>query len=93
MRCLPEASDGLKAIARDGLEWLDGQMAGTEYVCGDRLTVGDLVLYCCADFAAGVGQTIDPSLKNVTDWFARIDARPSAQASLHPAAAQVGMKG
>jgi glutathione S-transferase len=93
MRCLPDASDGLKQIARDGLEWLDGQMAGKQFICGDRLTIGDLVLYCCCDFAAGVGQPIDPSLKNVSEWFARMDARPSAQASLHPAAAQVGMKG
>ncbi len=93
MRCLPDAAEGLKQIARDGLEWLDGQMAGKKFICGDRLTIADLVLYCCTDFAAGVGQTIDPSLKNVSEWFARMDARPSAKASLHPAAAQVGMKG
>lgn len=93
MLCRPEAADGLKAMANNGLEWLDGQLAGKQFLCGDRITIGDLVLYCCTDFAAGVGQTIDPSLKNVTDWFARVDARPSAKASLHPAAAQVGMKG
>ena len=93
VRCLPEAADGLKATAQDGLAWLDTQLAGKSYVCGDRLTVGDLVLYCCTDFAAGVGQSIDPSLKNVSAWFARMDARPSAKASLHPAAGEVGMKG
>lgn len=93
MLCRPEAADGLKAMAASGLEWLDGQLAGKQFLCGDRITIGDLVLYCCTDFAAGVGQSIDPSLKNVTAWFARVDARPSAKASLHPAAAQVGMKG
>ena len=93
VRCLPEAADGLKATAQDGLAWLDTQLAGKSYVCGDRLTVGDLVLYCCTDFAAGVGQSIDPSLKNVSAWFARMDARTSAKASLHPAAGEVGMKG
>lgn len=93
MRCLPEAADGLKAVARDGLEWFDKQIAGKNFICGDRITIGDLVLYCCTDFSAGVGQPIDPSLKNVNEWFARVDGRPSAQASLHPAAAQVGMKG
>ena len=54
---------------------------------------GDLVLYCCTDFAAGVGQSIDSSLRNISAWFARIDARPSAKASLHPAVEQVGRKG
>lgn len=93
MRCLPEAAEGLKASAQDGLAWLDEQLEGKDYLCGDRITVGDLVLYCCADFAAGVGQNIDPSLKNVSAWFARMDARPSAAASLHPAASKVRMKG
>ena len=93
MRCLPEAADGLKAAAQDGLAWLDALMDGKQYVCGDRVTIADLVLYCCTDFAAGVGQSIDPSLRNINEWFARIDARPSAKASLHPAAEQVGRKG
>lgn len=93
MRCLTEAADGLKTVAQDGLEWLDEQLQGKTFICGDRLTIADLVLYCCTDFAAGVGQTINPAHKNVSEWFARIDARPSASASLHPAAAQVGMKG
>jgi len=93
MRCLPEAADGLKAAAQDGLAWLDALMDGKQYVCGDRVTIADLVLYCCTDFTAGVGQSIDPSLRNISAWFARIDARPSAKASLHPAAEQVGRKG
>ena len=93
MRCLPEAADGLKAAAQDGLAWLDALMDGKEYVCGDRVTIADLVLYCCTDFAAGVGQSIDPSFRNFSAWFARMDARPSAKASLHPAAEQVGRKG
>jgi glutathione S-transferase len=93
MRCLPEAADGLKAAAQDGLAWLDALMDGKQYVCGDRVTIADLVLYCCTDFTAGVGQSIDPSLRNISAWFARIDTRPSAKASLHPAAEQVGRKG
>ena len=84
MRCLPEAAEGLKAAAQDGLAWMNALMEGKQYVCGDRVTIADLVLYCCADFAAGIGQSIDPSLQNINGWFARIDARPSARASLHP---------
>ena len=93
MRCLPEAADGLKAVAGDGLAWLDEQLEGKDYVCGDRMTVADLVLFCCTDFAAGVGQKVDPGLKNVTALLARINERPSAEASLHPSAGKVGMKG
>ncbi len=93
MRCLPEAADGLKATAQDGLGWLDESMNGKQYLCGDRVTTGDLALYCCLDFAAGVGQTVSAELSNVTAWFRRMEERPAAAASLHPAAAQVGMKG
>ena len=28
VHCVPEAAPGLKAIAQDGLKWLDGQLAG-----------------------------------------------------------------
>ena len=93
VRCLPEAADGLKAAGQDGLAWLDVQMDGKEFICGGRITIADLVLYCCTDFAAGVGQVIDTKLKNVTAWFSRIENRASAVGSLHPAAEKVGMRG
>ena len=93
MRCLPEAAEGLKASAQDGIAWLDTQMEGKNFICGDCITIADLVLYCCTNFSAGVGQTIDPSLENVNAWSNRVDQRPSAEASLHPAAETVGMKG
>ena len=93
MRCLPEAADGLKAVAQDGLAWLDLQMQGKQFICGDRLTIADLVLYCCTDFASAVGQSIDSSLKNLTNWFSRVEGRASALESLHPAADKVGMRG
>jgi glutathione S-transferase len=93
MHCLPEAAGGLKAIAQDGLAWLDVLMEGREYVCRDRLTIADLVLYCCTDFVAGVGQSLDPGLGNISAWFARMDVRPSAKASLHPVAVKAGRRG
>jgi glutathione S-transferase len=93
IRCLPEAADGLKAAGQDGLAWLDEQIQGKSFICGNRITIADLVLYCCADFASGVGQTIDSELENIKAWFARIEGRASALGSLHPAAEKVGMRG
>ena len=93
MRCLPEAAGGLKASGQDGLAWLDIQIEGKEFICGDRITIADLVLYCCTDFASGVGQVIDSKLENVTAWFYRMENRASAVESLHPAAEKVGMRG
>jgi glutathione S-transferase len=93
MRVLPEASDGLKATARDGLAWLDPLLAGKQWIAGDRFTIADVILYCALDFGRGVGQPIDPGLASVSAWFARVAERPSARRSLHPQAEAVGMNG
>jgi glutathione S-transferase len=78
--CIPEAADGLKKIAQDRLKWLDGQMAGREFLCGARFTLADILLFCFLDFGNAVGQPLDAELKNVAAWFARVKARPSAAA-------------
>jgi glutathione S-transferase len=93
MRILPEAAPGLKAIVQDKLKWLDNLLEGKQYIAGDRLTVADIILYCALDFGGSVNKRIDPSLKNVNAWFQRVDSRPSAKSSLHPASAKLGMKG
>jgi glutathione S-transferase len=93
MRVLPEAATGLKAIVQDKLKWLDQLLEGKQYIAGDRFTVADIILYCALDFGGGVNQKIDPSLKNVNAWFKRVDSRPSAKSSLHPASEKTGMKG
>ncbi len=93
MRVLPEAADGLKATVRDNLEWLDGLLAGKQYVAGDRFTIADIILYCALDFGRGVGQPFDPSLKNLSAWFDRVSKRQSASSSLHPMSAAIGSAG
>lgn len=81
MRVLPEAADGLKSIVRDKLGWLDGQLAGKTFVAGDRFTLADIILFAALDFGRTVGQPFDPGLKNVSGWFERVAARPSAQSA------------
>jgi glutathione S-transferase len=80
IRTLPEASAGLKAIARDGLAWLDAQLAGRDTIAPGRFTLADVALYAFVEFGKSVGQTIDPALKNLANWFEKTSARPSAKA-------------
>lgn len=80
MRCLPDASPGLKAIAQDGIEWLEGQFKGP-WIVGDRFTLADILLFAFLDFGAVVGQPLDPKFAKIGAWFERVKARPSAAAS------------
>jgi glutathione S-transferase len=80
VHCAPEASPGLKAIARNGEEWLEGQLKGP-WICGERFTLADIVLFSFVEFGGTVGQPLDPAFAKLTDWFARVGARPSAAAS------------
>jgi glutathione S-transferase len=93
MRVLPEAAEGLKSTARDGLAWLDGLLGDKSFIAGDRLTVADIILYCALDFGGSVGQPLDPANANLTRWFERMGARPSAAASLHPQSQAIGLRG
>jgi glutathione S-transferase len=81
MRCLPEAAVGLKAIAQDGLAWLDPLIAGRDFIAGDRLTLADVLLFAFLDFGTTVGQPLDPSHTHIQRWFAGMKARPSASAN------------
>lgn len=76
-RVLPEAADGLKAIAQDNLAWLDNDMGDRKYICGDRFTLADIHLYCFLAFGAKVGQPLNPQFTKVGEWFQRISERES----------------
>ncbi|MBX3707866.1 MAG: glutathione S-transferase family protein [Pseudomonadales bacterium] len=77
---VPEAAEGLKRIAQDRIRWLDQQIAGKQFLCGDRITLADVLLYCFLAFGNAVGQPLNPEFKNVKAWFDRMAARPSAKA-------------
>ena len=80
MRVIPEAAEGLKLIAQEKILWLDSLMEGKEFVCGDRFTLADIMLFCFLNFGATVGQTINPEAKNITAWFEKVKERPSTAA-------------
>jgi glutathione S-transferase len=77
MRCLPEAAAGLKAIAQDGIAWLDPLIAGRDFIAGARISLADILLFAFLDFGAGVGQPLDPANTNILRWYEGMKARPS----------------
>ncbi len=84
MLCIPEASAGNKAYARDGLTALDAKLAESEWICGDRFTLADILLYAFVDFGGQVGQPLPDGLDNLKAWSARVFSRPSVAISANP---------
>ena len=80
IRCIPQAADDLKAIAREKLAWLDGLVGDKPFIGGAKLTMADILLFAFVDFLNSVGQPLDPACKHLTAWFGRMKARPSAAA-------------
>ena len=80
LHLIPQAADDLKAIAQERLVWLDQQLEGKEFICGDRLTLADIMLYCFLNFGATVGQPIDEGNKNISALYSKLDSLESASA-------------
>lgn len=80
MITIPEAAEGLKAIAQEKIAWLNDLMEGKDFICGDRFSLADIMLFCFLNFAATVGQDINKECKNMVSWFERIEGRPSSKA-------------
>jgi glutathione S-transferase len=81
IRTIPHASADLKTIAAERLAWLDGLMAGKTWVCGDRFTLADIMLFVFVEFGGQVGQPANPDLKNIAAFMDRVRARPAVAAA------------
>lgn len=77
--CRPDAAPGLKALAQDGLAWVEANMKGP-WLAGDRFTLADILLFAFLEFGGMVGQPLDPKFTRVNAWFQAVKARPSAAA-------------
>ena len=80
IHCIPQAADDLKATAQEKLTWLDGLIAGRTFICGDRITLADVLLFCFLEFGTAVKQPLNPANANIAAWYGRMKERPSAVA-------------
>ena len=76
---MPEEAKALmrtKAAAR--LKWVDGQLAGKQYLMGDKFSVADAYLFTVTNWTKPTGIDIS-SLSNLNAYMARVAARPAVQ--------------
>ena len=80
MQTIPEAAPGLKSIAQEKITWLDAEIAGKDYVCGDRFSLADIMLFCFLEFGGQVGQPLNEANSNIMAWYDRVASRTSSGA-------------
>ncbi|HEY1548085.1 MAG TPA: glutathione S-transferase family protein [Kofleriaceae bacterium] len=63
------------------LDWFERELAGREYIAGNRFSVADITAVCAIDFARISKIRLDPETQpNLTAWHARVSVRPSMKA-------------
>ena len=80
MTLITHAASDLKALAQEKITWLDDLMNGKDFVCGDRFTLADIMLFAFLEFGTTVGQPLNKDNKNICALYEKISARPSAKA-------------
>ena len=80
MTLIPNAAEDLKKIAQEKITWLDNLIAGKEFICGDRFSLADIMLFVFLEFGATVGQPLNEANKNITAWYGRVSVRASTSA-------------
>ena len=60
-------------------KWLDGELAGKEWIAGERFTIADITAACGVDFAKMVRWRPGEDMPNLKRWRAALAERPAGQ--------------
>src|ERR1700742_1638476 len=81
----PTTPDAYKTISKENLgkrfDWLDKQLAGKQYLMGDRFTVADAYLFTVLRWSPRVEIDIS-KWSNLKAYMDRVAARPKVQAAM-----------
>lgn len=88
----PEARRSNREIANRGLNRLEDDLAGHDFIGGDRPMLADILLFgMMLPMAEVVPWLNPPGRANISAWFARMSERPSVKNALQPFAATVAL--
>ncbi len=81
----PSVPEEAKKVFRDKLVnrfgFLDGELAGKEYITGSNFSIADCYLFAVTRWAKGMNVDLSP-FANVQAWFDRVSARPAVQEAM-----------
>lgn len=75
-----EFGESQRGAYERALMWLDGELAGREFVVGEVFTMADICALSTVDFADWIGLKVSEGAGHVRAWHARVSARGSAGA-------------
>ena len=62
------------------LNWLDGELAGREFVAGERYSIADITAMISIDFMKPARIKVPENCENLLRWYKSVSSRPSARA-------------
>lgn len=71
---IPAMAEQAKARTIEAQAWFDAQLAGHDWLAGDRMTMADITLLSLVDFSSFIGLGIPESAANLTAWHQRATA-------------------
>ena len=80
MYVIPHAADDFKAIAAQGLVWLDRHLGDRLFIGGAAPSLADISLFVFVEFGDAQGQPVAPDLPWVAAWRERMKGFPLAGA-------------
>ena len=75
-----EWGEANKPRAIETLTWLDGELAGREFIAGERYTVADITAMISIDFMKPARIIVPENCENLLRWYKAVSSRPSARA-------------
>jgi glutathione S-transferase len=82
-RLSPDGARAMREIAMQNLGWLDHHLADNAFLCGERFSAADILLYVTLSYALEVGHSLEPQWSGLQRWLDSVSERPSAEASIH----------
>jgi len=75
---IPELAERGRKRAEQFFHRLDGQLANSPFVAGDRYSIADISALVVTDFAARVKISLPHDAENLRRWYESVSGRPSA---------------
>lgn len=76
----PEFGEESRKRLIEKMIWLDGEIAGRDFIAGSSYSMADIATLTIVDFAGFIGVPIPDAAEHLKAWHARVSARPSAAA-------------